>query len=83
MTIALLSEKLSFVRLRTGKIHGHDSKWAYTMCGKTIPDGTPPLSYRRIGEASVCGLCVRSLRIYTRGTPPQVQFEQKEREEKT
>ncbi len=86
MTIVLLSEKLTFLRLATGKIHPHDAKWAYTMCGKAIPDGTQPLPYRRVGEASVCKLCVKSLHTYTGGAKrlnatPLVQFVQAEQEQ--
>lgn len=79
MTIELLSEKLTFVRLASGAIHARHANWTLaTMCGKAIPDGTQPMSYRSAYSTEVCKRCIASLRTYTRGTPPQVQFTQEQ-----
>lgn len=80
MKIVLLSERLSFLRLASGKIHAQDSKWSYTMCDKAIADGTQPMSYRTISDDSVCKLCIKSLNTYTGGARrlnavPLVRFE--------
>lgn len=84
MKIVLLSYRLSFMRLASGKIHAHDAKWNHaTMCGKDIAAATTPCSYRSASSTEVCKRCAASLRTYTGGTArlnatPLVRFEDAE-----
>jgi hypothetical protein len=78
--LRLLNPKLQFVPYGKGRIHarwnGQSSSTpavdmsVYTMCGRTLPDGTQPMSEREVDVQKLCGNCYSSLRTYG----PQVEL---------